>query len=169
MPAAQTKRQNFDVTPDQEAEIAWLREALGAATAKDTLLRAVRIAAVLSREAQCGREVLVRDRSGATERLIIPELERPHAGGWTFLVERPHPWRRQLYVKGSKLSAAQVWRDMVANSQAEAEAAAEWEIPVEAVREAVLYCTENRALIAAEAREERHRAAASGVRLAPAR
>lgn len=168
MPAAQTKRQNFDVTPEQEAEIAWLRDALGAPTAKDTLLRAVRIAAVLSREAQGGRQVLVRDRSGATERLLIPELERPHAGDWAFLVQRPHQWRRQLYVKGSKLCASQVCRDMVANGQTEEEVAADWEIPVEAVREAVRYCAENRALIAAEAREDRQRAAAAGVRLAPA-
>ena len=169
MPAAHTKRQNFDVTPEQEAEIAWLREALGAPTAKDTLLRAVRIAAVLSREAQGGREVVLRDRSGATERLLIPELERPNAGPWSFLVARPHAWRRQLYVKGSKLSAAQVWRDMLVNGQTEAEAASGWDIPVDAVREAVQYCSENRALIAAEAREERQRAAAAGVRVAPAR
>ena len=46
MPATAMKRQNFDVTPEQDAEITWLRDALGASTAKDAILRAVRIADV---------------------------------------------------------------------------------------------------------------------------
>ncbi|WP_199249571.1 hypothetical protein [[Phormidium] sp. ETS-05] len=33
---------------------------------------------------------------------------------WQYLVERPHPWRRQLYIKGRKLLASTVWQDTIA-------------------------------------------------------
>lgn len=162
LPAAHTKRQNFDVTPEQEAEISWLKDALGASTAKDTLLRAVRIAVVLSRETRGGRDIVLRDRSGGTERLVIPELERVDHDAWLYLVHRPHAWKQQLFLKGSRLSAATIWSDKLVNLQSDAEAAAEWDVPVDAVREAVRYCEANRDLIAMEAREEAQRAVASG-------
>ena len=163
------KRQNFDVTPEQEAEIAWLREALGASTAKDAVLRAVRIAAILSREANEGRTLLVRSPGGIPERLVIPELERPALGGWRYLLERDHPWRRQMSIKGRRLLASTVWRDMVANRQTAPEAAEEWGIPVEAVEEAVRWCEGNRALLDMEAKEEARRLTSAGVDRAPAR
>ncbi|MCK6528188.1 hypothetical protein L6R50_11740 [Myxococcota bacterium] len=163
-----TKRQNFDVTPEQEAEIGWLREALGAPTAKDTLLRAVRIASILAREARSGRVLMLGGATGPAERLIVPELEHPAAGEWKYLVQREHPWRRQMSVKGRRLLAATVWRDMVANSQAPAEAAEEWGIPVEAVLEAVRWCEANRGLLDLEAQEERRRLAATGTSVAAA-
>lgn len=153
MAGSTMKRQNFDVTPEQEAEIAWLRDALGVSTAKDAVLRAVRIAAVLSREASEGRTLMVRSAGGIPERLVIPELERPSASGWRYLVERGHPWQRQMSIKGKRLLAATVWRDMVVNSQTLCQAAEEWGIPEEAVREAVAWCEASRGLLEMEARE----------------
>lgn len=167
--AAPLKRQNFDVTPEQEAEIAWLREALGVSTAKDAVLRAVRIAAVLSREASEGRTLMVREPGGAPQRLVIPELERPATAGWRYLVEREHPWRRQMSIKGRRLLAATVWRDMLANGQSSAEAAEEWDLPVEAVDEAVRWCEAHRALLEMEAREEARRGATVGAGVAAPR
>ena len=167
--AASLKRQNFDVTPEQEAEIAWLRDALGVSTAKDAVLRAVRIAAVLSREAREGRTLFVQSPGGNPERLVIPELERPAVGGWRYLLEREHPWRRQMSIKGKRLLAATVWRDMVANGQTPAQAAEEWDIPVDAVYEAFTWCEANRALLDMEAKEEARRVTSAGANLAPAR
>ena len=164
-----TKRQNFDVTPEQDAEIAWLRDALGAASAKDTVLRAVRIAAVLAREARQGRVVLVRGPGEKTERLLIPELERPGISEWRYLVARQHPWQRQMAFKGRRLLASTVWRDVVANGQSLEQAAEEWDLPVEAVDEAVRWCEANRALLEMEAREQARRLTAEGVAIAPAR
>lgn len=161
--AAPLKRQNFDVTPEQEAEILWLREALGLSTAKDAVLRAVRIAAILSREAREGRTLLVRGQGGIPERLVIPELERPAVAGWRYLVERDHPWRRQMSIKGQRLLAATVWRDLVANGQTVGEAAEEWGIPVDAVHEAVRWCEANRALLDMEAKEEARRLRGAGL------
>ena len=161
------KRHNFDVTPEQEAEIAWLREALGVSSAKDAVLRAVRIAAILAREVNEGMTLCLRTAEGGIERLVIPELERPGAGP-SYLVRREHPWRKQMSVKGRSLLAATVWRDLLANRQTPAEAAAEWGIPVEAVEESICWCESHRALLEMEAEEERRRLADAGVTLAPA-
>lgn len=169
MAGSVTKRQNFDVTPEQDAEIAWLREALGVSTAKDAVLRAVRITAILSRETREGRALMTRGPDGTVERLLIPELERPAGGGWRYLVEREHPWQRQMSVKGRRLLAATVWRDRAVNGQSLAEAAEEWGIPVAAVEEAVQWCEANRPLLEMEAREEARRLSAAGVVIAPAR
>lgn len=169
MAQATLKRQNFDVTPEQEAEIAWLREALGLSTSKDAVLRAVRIAAVLAREAQEGHVLMVRGPQGPPERLVIPELERPMEKGWRYLVERDHPWQRQMSIKGRRLLAATVWRDLVTNGQTAEAAALEWDLPVEAVREAVRWSEANLALLEMETQEEARRLASAGVAIAPSR
>ena len=114
MPVRTTKRQNFDVTPEQDAEILRLRDALGASSAKDALLRAVRITSLLARETREGKVIFLRHPGGESERWVIPELEPLPVPEWKYLVGRDHPWRRQLYVKGRRLPAAQVWMDMIA-------------------------------------------------------
>lgn len=164
-----TKRQNFDVTPDQESEIAALRDALGVSSAKDAVLRAVRITSILSRETRAGKVIVLRGPSGESERLIIPELENPAPSGWKYLVQRPHAWRRSPYIKGRRLPAAVIWHDMIANDQTEEEAAEDWDLPVEAIREAVIWSEQNRAMLAMEAEEERRFLLGVGVALAPAR
>lgn len=165
----QTKRQNFDVTPEQESEIAALRDALGVSSAKDAVLRAVRITSILSREAHAGKVLVLRSPNGESERLIIPELENPTQAGWKYLVERPHAWRRSPFIKGRRLPAAVIWHDLLANRQTEEEAAEDWNLPVEAIREAIAWSEQNRSLLAMEADEERRFLLASGVALAPAR
>ena len=169
MAAPQTKRQNFDVTPEQESEIAALRDALGVSSAKDAVLRAVRIASILSREARAGKVLVLRDAAGGMERLMIPELENPAPSGWRYLVERPHNWRRSPYIKGRRLPAAVVWHDLIANHQTVDEAAEDWDLPVEAVSEAVAWCEQNRAMLTMEAEEERRFLIGAGVALAHSR
>lgn len=44
------KRQNFNITPEEEAQLQHLRETLGATSIKDALFRATRLTLVLSRE-----------------------------------------------------------------------------------------------------------------------
>lgn len=165
MPAA--RRINFDINPEQEEELTWLREELGGTTTKDTLLRAMRVLSVLSREASHGGRLYVRTASGETERLLIPEIEPP-APGQTWLVRRAHPWRRQPWIKGRKVMASTVWRDLRANEMTPEEAAENWDLPLEAVQEALAWSEQNQALIAAEANEEQVRLAARGVTVAAA-
>lgn len=82
---------------------------------------------------------------------------------WQYLVVRPHTWRKQLYIKGQKLLASTVWRDIQSNEMTEEEAAENWDLPVAAIREAVHYSEANSQLIQLEADEERCRLEARGV------
>jgi hypothetical protein len=161
------KRQNFNVTPEQEAEIEWLKDALNAPTTKDALLWAVKFSGVMAREVQRGRTIYLADESGEKERVLIPELERSIKGQWKYLVERPHDWRRQLFIKGRKLLASSVWMDMIVNEQSREEAAYGWDLPVEAIDEVIQYCESNKDLIGMEADEERRLLIAQGISLEP--
>jgi hypothetical protein len=163
----ETKRQNFNITPEQEAELAWVRDTIGASTTKDAILRAVRVLAILVRETQQGRTLYLGTRTGDLVQLLIPELQPAHAEGWNYLVARPHPWRRQLYVKGRKLRAYTVWQDMQANQFTPQEAADNWELPLAVVDEILRYCESNRELLNMEADEERRRLLEEGIPLEP--
>lgn len=72
----ETKRQNFNITPEQEAEIAWLKEAVDARTTKDAILIAVRVLSILARETRRGFDLYLEDEAGNKERLLIPQLGR---------------------------------------------------------------------------------------------
>lgn len=71
----QLKRQNFNITPEQEAEINWLKEALDAPTTKDAVLLAVRTLAVLCREMRRGSKISLVHENGEKAWLLIPQLE----------------------------------------------------------------------------------------------
>ncbi|HEV2270816.1 MAG TPA: hypothetical protein VGR92_15290 [Steroidobacteraceae bacterium] len=85
------------------------------------------------------------------------ETEVGATGQWCWLIERPHPWRRQLWVKGRKLMASTVWLDALTNGMGQREAAENWDLPVEACAEIFAYCEANRTLIESEANKERRR------------
>ncbi len=86
---------------------------------------------------------------------------------WQFLVARPHPWRQQLYIKGRKLLAATLWRDLLSNHMTPEQAAENWDLPLAAVCEAIRYCETHQDLLKLEAEEERQRLHAKGVSLEP--
>lgn len=165
----ETKRQNFNITPEQEAQIEWLQQALGANSAKEAILRAVSVLSTLKEYTQKGFKVALVKPDERVE-LVIVGLE-PTVGQWKYLIERPHPWRRQLYVKGRRLLAATVWRDMQANELSLEQTAKNFSLPVEAVVEIVRYCEASQELLKMEADEERHRLEEKGVmiELAPTR
>jgi len=151
------KRQNFNTTPEQEAELIQLRDLLDAPSVKDAILRAARVIALLARETKAGQAVYVQSAGGELTRLLIPDLEPVLRERWMYLVARPHPWRRQLYVKGRKLLASTVWADKCANGMSVEEAAENWDLPVEAVLEITRYCESHLALLRMEAEEEQKR------------
>jgi uncharacterized protein (DUF433 family) len=166
--ATETKRQNFNITPEQEAELTWLRETLGVSSTKDAILRAVRVLAILAREAQRGRTLYLGSEAGGDlTRLLIPELQPSANNDWKYLVARPHSWRRQLYVKGRKLRASTVWMDMQTNEMTPEEAADDWDLPLAAIEEIIRYCESHRQLLAMEAEEERRHLLEAGVPLEP--
>jgi uncharacterized protein (DUF433 family) len=99
---------------------------------------------------------------------LSPSVSPPApAEPWRYLEERPHPWRRQLSVKGRRLRAFSVWSDMIANGLSVEEVAQSRELSVEAVRECVRYCEENQPLLQSECEREKRWLLARGVRLDP--
>jgi uncharacterized protein (DUF433 family) len=165
--ATETKRQNFNITPEQEAELAWLRDTIGSSSTKDAILLAVRVLGILAREVKQGHALYLGTESGKLTRLLIPELQPHSDGAWTYLVARPHPWRRQLYVKGRRLRASTVWMDMQTNSMTPEQAADNWDLPLAAIEEIIRYCESHQELLALEADEERRRLLEENVSLEP--
>ena len=165
--ATNTKRINFDATPEQEARLDALKDAMQAASLEDAVMRASSVLLVLARELAGGKRIYLGERRESSERLVLPELE-PLSGNWRWLVSRPHPWRRQLWVKGRRLLASQVWGDIRTNGLTVEQAAEDFDLPPEAVEEILRYCESNATLIALEADEERHRLQDAGVPFAPA-
>lgn len=162
------KRENFDVTPEQEAEIDCLQELIKASSRKDAVLTAVRLALHVATEVLRGNKLFLgTERGTELRRLVLLELEVPNHWQWKYLIEIAHPWKRQLFIKGRKLPAAAVWTSMLTNKLSGKEAADNWELPTEAIDEIVEYCEANKALIQMEAAEEGRRLAQKGIQVEP--
>jgi len=162
-----TKQQNLQITPEQEAQLNWLKNALGASNIEETILRSITVIVTLKQHLKPGSELFLHNQEEQI-RLLIPELEAPpHQEEWQYLVSRPHPWRKQLYIKGRKLRAFSVWRDMIVNELSLEEAADNWDLPLAAVSEAIGYCESHQELLKLEAEEEGYRLAQEGVSVEP--
>ena len=74
---------------------------------------------------------------------------------WQFLVRRYHPWRMQLYVKGRNMTARQLVGSIKANRLDEEGAAADFHLPIGAIREALAYAEQNGELLETEAEIEK--------------
>ena len=74
------------------------------------------------------------------------------------LVELPHPWRRQLYFKGRRLTVSQVIDQMRTNRWSVDQTADEFDLTAAAIAEALEYAVRNESLLREEAAEERRRA-----------
>lgn len=96
-----------------------------------------------------------------------PTAALPQAGQWQYLEARPHPRRRQLYVKGRRLRAFSVWSDMITNHLTAEETAQSRDLSVEAVRECMRYCEENRQMLANECDQEERWLTARGMKIKP--
>lgn len=162
-----TKRQNFNVTPEQEAEIDRLREDLGSSSAKDAILTAIRLTSVLIRERRAGYTLHIQDSSGKSERLLVPDLELLAPSKWRYLVARDDKSYKQLYLKGRRVRASTLYDSMRGDELTHGEAAANWDLPLEAIDEVVAYCEANHELIDRENDEDRRQAIEAGILRAP--
>ncbi|MGK7944364.1 MAG: hypothetical protein AB4058_07835 [Microcystaceae cyanobacterium] len=86
---------------------------------------------------------------------------------WQYLEKRPHPWRKQLYLKGKRLKAFDIWANMIANEMTPEEVADNWDVPLEAVRESIQYCETHLDLLKQEAAIERRHLEERGISLEP--
>jgi uncharacterized protein (DUF433 family) len=86
---------------------------------------------------------------------------------WTYLEARPHRWRKQLYVKGHRLRASDIWYWVAQQGTSREDAAANWELRLEAIDECLRYSESHRELLDAEAEEVGKRLTAAGHRIEP--
>ncbi|MCC3414043.1 MAG: hypothetical protein JGK24_20595 [Microcoleus sp. PH2017_29_MFU_D_A] len=110
-------------------------------------------------------QLSVSDRLALLSAIVQSLQTTPEIENWQYLVARPHAWRKQLYIKGRKLLASTIWRDMTANGMSPEQAAENWDLPLSAIYEAIDYCENHQELLKLEADEERYRLEAKGVRL----
>lgn len=161
------KRENFFVTPDIEADVEYLQTVMNAESKKDVYVWCVRMAAFLAAEAQRGNQFyLSKPSQPEFRRMPLPWIERSNPE-WQFLVSRPHKWKRQLFIKGTKIPASTVWSGMYVENLSPEEAAENWDIPLHAVLEAVSYCEKNQDLLKQEALEERFILESKGLSIDP--
>ena len=124
----------------------------------DTVIAALATFHWFVRERRAGRRVIsvAPDQlPGLFEEPVIPGLEEAMSPAWTWLVERDHPWRRQLWIKGRRMTAGDLARTVEIEGWPAERAADEFDLPVEAVEEAQRYLAANRDLVVAEEQENR--------------
>jgi len=113
--SATSKRVNFDLSPEQDELLENLRAKLAASSTKEAVLRAAQLTSLLLDEMQHGNRLFVGKSPATATRIAIPGIDTSFSEQWRWLVERPHPWRRQLWVKGRELLASAVWLDALTN------------------------------------------------------
>jgi uncharacterized protein (DUF433 family) len=93
----------------------------------------------------------------------------PHEGEtYRFLERRPHPWRKELWVVGRGMTVGQLLYSMRANRLSVAESAENYDLPPEAVQEALVYYLRHKDLIEADVNEERRQIEAIATYRGPA-
>lgn len=86
---------------------------------------------------------------------VLPGVDEAMGNeNWTWLMSQSHPWRRQLWIKGRRMTAGQLVGHLNGNAWTAEETARQFDLPTDAVLEAQRYVEANRELIAAEAIEE---------------
>ena len=112
-------------------------------------------------------QLSVSDRLALLGAIVQSLQSTPEIENWQYLVSRPHSWRKQLYIKGRKLLASTIWRDMTANQMSPEQAAENWDLPLSAIYEAIDYCQKYQEILKLEADEERYRLEVKGVQVEP--
>jgi uncharacterized protein (DUF433 family) len=81
---------------------------------------------------------------------------------YQYLEPRPHSWRRILWITGRNMHVWHVVATMLREGETPEEVAKNFDLPAEAVREALDYYQRNKALVDAETVEEGRRLHAKG-------
>lgn len=119
-----------------------------------------------------GRRVVSVDPTALDELSRYKELSVPAVGPVTFqhyryLIHRASSGRQQLYLKGRNMTVGQLIYKIRANHLDLEEAAADMDLPVDQVREAMAYYHTHRSLIESEMDEDQRVLQSRGVELEP--
>ncbi len=94
----------------------------------------------------------------------VPEVPQEN---YRHLVTRDHAWRHQLYLKGRNLTVGQLVSNMRAEQLSPEQASERYDLPMEAIAEALAYYRSHRELIDAEADAEKQYLHEKGYQLEP--
>lgn len=92
----------------------------------------------------------------------IPALQPFVFQNYQYLTGRPHPWKKQLFLKGRNMTVGQLISTVETNNLTDEEAAEDLSLPVEQIKEARAYYQTHKSLVDLEAREEAARLAGKG-------
>ena len=84
-----------------------------------------------------------------------------------YLVERPHPWRRQLSLRGRNITVGQFIASMRANNLSPEVAADNFDVPLAQVMEVLAYYAAHHSLVDEELREDKRRLRVKGYVIEP--
>lgn len=146
---------SVDLPAESEAAVRSVADRYFRGIATDAIRAALSLLTWTADERGRGRRVVAvaaEDLPARYAEPLVPELTDP-GDEWTWLVRRPHPWRRQPFLKGARITAGDLARTMEIEGWTDERAADEYGLAVEAVREAREYLAVHRELVLAEERE----------------
>jgi uncharacterized protein (DUF433 family) len=156
------QRVQLDLRPEQVHLLELLQEQLGLRSRADLVEESISTLLWFVQERRRGRKVVSIDPAElsrlshalefASRASVLPANEL-----YEHLVARPHPWRRQLALKGRNMTVGQLVATMRADALTPEAAAADLDLPIAQVREALAYYEAHPDLVDAELREDAHR------------
>lgn len=156
---ARRPRLYVDVSEGVAARVKQVADHFYRGATSDAVLAAIAAFTWMLDQKRQGRRVIAVEEDALPQRfneVTLPGVDEVLGSDrWSWLIERPHPWRRQLWVKGRRIRAAEVAGDIAANAWTPEEAARQFDLPLDAVLEAQRYVAANGELIGAETVEER--------------
>lgn len=157
-PARRRPRLYVDVTDAVSTGVKQNADRFFRGVTNDAVMAALTAFGWILEQKRQGKRVIAVDPDALPERyseVVLPGVDEALAEQrWTWLIEQPHPWRRQLWIKGRHMTAGQLVGHMNGNGWTAEDTARQFDLPVDVVLEAQRYVEANAALVAAEAIEE---------------
>ena len=153
---ARRRRLSVDLPPETEAATRHVANRYFRGITTDAIRSSLSLLAWVIEAKREGKRVIAvrRDRlPDQFEEPVLPGIEEQLSSDPTWLVDRPHPWRRQPWIKGRRVTAGDLARTIEIEQWSSEQAAAELDLPVEAILEAQRYLAANRDLVLAEEQE----------------
>lgn len=150
------RRLSVDLPPETEAQTRALANRYFRGVTADVIRASLSLLAWMIDVKRDGRRVIAvrRDRlPDQFEEPVLPGIEEQLLTDAAWLIQRPHPWRRQAWIKGRRLTAGDLARTVEIENWTPEQAAVQFDLPVEAILEAQRYLAANRELVLAEEQE----------------
>ncbi|MBM4457180.1 MAG: hypothetical protein FJ011_05350 [Chloroflexi bacterium] len=165
-------RVQVDLSAAEATQLELLQRRLAARSRADLLQQAYGTFLWIVDEMLANRRIVSVEPEGLNRLDKFKELSVPAVAPlifrhYQYLVARPEKGRKQLYLQGCNMTVGQLVYKMRANELSAEQAAADMNLPVEQVLEALAYYQTHCELIESEAEEEKQYLLSHGVELEP--